>query len=195
MAASARYSHAIFYPANPAAVLIALLTARQQLPVCISDGPEIAEPPWIGSSQTKASGAQQMDGWIVTVAVFKEEDDEAFRHVTYVVAVADPAEAVRMTIADCGAKAAMLNCPIEEEQLQRLGLKPGELALYTRTRSIRSSRALVVTNAARLISFSRVRFMTLGSGSRRSREQSVCTRYESAPSASLRNVTVWHAGC
>jgi hypothetical protein len=25
---------------------------------------------------------------------------------------------------DCGAKAATLNCPIEEEQLQRLGLGP-----------------------------------------------------------------------
>ena len=71
----------------------------------------------------------KMDGWIVTVAVFKEEvdDDEAFRHITYVVAVADPAEAMRMTLADCGAKAAMLNCPIEEEQLLRLGVKPGEL--------------------------------------------------------------------
>ncbi|BBB96593.1 hypothetical protein AB7M47_002462 [Bradyrhizobium elkanii] len=72
-----------------------------------------------------------MDGWIVTVAVFKEEvdDDEAFRHITYVVAVADPAEAVRMTLADCGAKAAMLNCPIEEEQLLRLGVKPSELVI------------------------------------------------------------------
>ncbi|GEC59105.1 hypothetical protein BEL01nite_81480 [Bradyrhizobium elkanii] len=73
----------------------------------------------------------KMDGWIVTVAVFKEEvdDDEAFRHITYVVAVADPAEAMRMTLADCGAKAAMLNCPIEEEQLLRLGVKPGELVI------------------------------------------------------------------
>ncbi|MHC2679041.1 hypothetical protein ACVJDU_000605 [Bradyrhizobium diazoefficiens] len=28
---------------------------------------------------------------------------------------------------DCGAKAATLNCPIEEEQLQRLGFGPDEL--------------------------------------------------------------------
>jgi hypothetical protein len=71
----------------------------------------------------------KMDGWMVTAAVFKEDgdDDEEFRHITYVVAVADPAEVVRMTIAKCGAKAAMLNCPIEEEQLRRLGMKPGEL--------------------------------------------------------------------
>ncbi|MHC2338183.1 hypothetical protein ACVIW0_007472 [Bradyrhizobium sp. USDA 4454] len=70
-----------------------------------------------------------MDGWIVTVALFKKDsdDDEEYRHVTYVVAVADPSEAVRRTVADCGAKAAMLNCPIEKEQLQRLGLEPGEL--------------------------------------------------------------------
>ncbi|MGY3530808.1 MULTISPECIES: hypothetical protein [Bradyrhizobium] len=69
-----------------------------------------------------------MDGWILTVAVPKEDgDDDEFRHITYVVAVADPAEAVKMTIAESGAKAAMLNCPIEEEQLQRLGVKPGRL--------------------------------------------------------------------
>ncbi len=46
-----------------------------------------------------------MDGWLVTAAVFKEDgDDDEFRHVVYAVAVADPAEAVRMTIADCGAR-------------------------------------------------------------------------------------------
>ncbi|UGY25625.1 MULTISPECIES: hypothetical protein [Bradyrhizobium] len=70
-----------------------------------------------------------MDGWIVTVSVLKEDghDDEDFRHITYVVALADPADAVRMTIAECGAKAAMLTCPIDEKQLPRPGLKPGEL--------------------------------------------------------------------
>ncbi|MGY4403914.1 hypothetical protein [Bradyrhizobium sp. USDA 3315] len=68
-----------------------------------------------------------MDGWIITVALFKEGgDDEEYRHITYAVAVADPAEAVRMIIEDSGAKAAMLNCPIEERQLQKLGVKPGE---------------------------------------------------------------------
>ncbi|MGY4403768.1 hypothetical protein ACVIYL_004571 [Bradyrhizobium sp. USDA 3315] len=69
-----------------------------------------------------------MDGWLVTAAVFKEDgDDEEFRHVVYAVAVADPAEAVRMTIADCGARAGMLNCPLQKKQLQKLGLEPGEL--------------------------------------------------------------------
>nr|QIG99681.1 hypothetical protein G6P99_38905 [Bradyrhizobium sp. 6(2017)] len=69
------------------------------------------------------------DGWIVTVAIFKKDrdDDEDFRHVTYAVAVTDLAEAVKLTLKDCGAKAAMLNCPIEKEQLQRLGVEPGEL--------------------------------------------------------------------
>lgn len=71
----------------------------------------------------------KMDGWMVTAAVFKEDgdDDEEFRHITYVVAAADPAEAVKLTVKDSGAKAAILNCPIEEEQLLRLGVKPGEL--------------------------------------------------------------------
>nr|QIG95497.1 hypothetical protein G6P99_25905 [Bradyrhizobium sp. 6(2017)] len=69
-----------------------------------------------------------MDGWMVTVAIFKEDsDDEEFRHITYAVAVTDPAEAVKLTLKDCGAKAAMLNCPLEEEQLQRLGVEPGKL--------------------------------------------------------------------
>ncbi|WP_375779340.1 hypothetical protein ACE103_10480 [Bradyrhizobium sp. ma5] len=72
--------------------------------------------------------AQQMGGWIVTVAIFKEDsDDEEFRHVTYAVAVANPKEAVKLTLKDSGAKAAMLNGPIEEQQLQRLGVEPGEL--------------------------------------------------------------------
>uniref|UniRef100_A0A974ABC9 Uncharacterized protein n=2 Tax=Bradyrhizobium quebecense TaxID=2748629 RepID=A0A974ABC9_9BRAD len=73
----------------------------------------------------------KMDGWIVTAAFFTEDgdDDEEFGHIICVGAVADPAEVVRMTIAECGAKAAMLNCPIEEEQLRRLGVKPGELLI------------------------------------------------------------------
>ncbi|MEY9493780.1 carbonic anhydrase [Bradyrhizobium elkanii] len=70
-----------------------------------------------------------MGGWLVTVAIFKEDsdDDEELRHVTYAVAVADPTEAVKLTMKDCGAKAAMLNCPLEKEQLQRLGVEPGKL--------------------------------------------------------------------
>ncbi|MGY3533189.1 MULTISPECIES: hypothetical protein [Bradyrhizobium] len=68
-----------------------------------------------------------MDGWVVTVAVFKEDgDDEEFRHV-YAVAVADPSEAVRITLANSGARAGMLNCPLQKEQLQKLGLKAGKL--------------------------------------------------------------------
>ncbi|UGY20864.1 MULTISPECIES: hypothetical protein [Bradyrhizobium] len=46
-----------------------------------------------------------MDGWIVTVAVFKEgADDEEFKHITYAVAVADPSEAARMTILQTAAQ-------------------------------------------------------------------------------------------
>ncbi|MGY3698843.1 hypothetical protein ACVIGA_008985 [Bradyrhizobium sp. USDA 3240] len=37
-----------------------------------------------------------------------------------------------MTIAECDAKAAILNCLIEEEQLQRLGVNPGELLVVQR---------------------------------------------------------------
>ncbi len=37
-----------------------------------------------------------MDGWIVTVAIEHDDDDDAFRHVTYAVATADPAEAVKL---------------------------------------------------------------------------------------------------
>lgn len=70
-----------------------------------------------------------MDGWLVTVAVFKEDsdDDEEYKHVTYAVAVSDPTDAVKLSVKDSGAKAAMLNCPMDEEQLKRFGLKPGEL--------------------------------------------------------------------
>ncbi|WP_244978735.1 hypothetical protein [Bradyrhizobium pachyrhizi] len=69
----------------------------------------------------------KMEGWMVTVAIEEDGDDEAFRHVTYAVATDDPAEAVKLSLKDSGAKAAMVNCPLEEEQLQRLGLQPGEL--------------------------------------------------------------------
>ncbi|PDT73945.1 hypothetical protein CO675_27510 [Bradyrhizobium sp. C9] len=71
----------------------------------------------------------KMDGWLVTVAISKEDsdDDEEVRHVTYAVAVADPAEAVKLIISDSGVKAAMLNCPLEAGMLQSLGLEPGEL--------------------------------------------------------------------
>ncbi|MGY3530792.1 MULTISPECIES: hypothetical protein [Bradyrhizobium] len=72
-----------------------------------------------------------MDGWIVTVAFFKEGDDGEYRHITYAVAIADPAEAVKMIIKDSGAKAAMLNCPIEEGKLQMLGVKPGEFIVVS----------------------------------------------------------------
>ncbi|WFU54473.1 hypothetical protein QA639_33275 [Bradyrhizobium pachyrhizi] len=65
---------------------------------------------------------------MVTVAIEEDgDDDEAFRHVTYAVATDDPAEAVKLSLKDSGAKATMVNCPLEEEQLQRLGLQPGEL--------------------------------------------------------------------
>ncbi|MGY4403803.1 hypothetical protein ACVIYL_004606 [Bradyrhizobium sp. USDA 3315] len=102
-----------------------------------------------------------MDGWIITVAVFNERgDDEEFRHITYVVAVADPGEAVRMTIAESGAKAAMLNCPIEEEQLQRIGVKPGDLKVVHDTGLIQSSHAIGVISS-RLISFNRVGSTTM----------------------------------
>lgn len=57
-----------------------------------------------------APEGSKVDGWIVTVAIFKKDsdDDEDFGHVTYTVAVTDPAEAVKLTLKDCGAKAAML---------------------------------------------------------------------------------------
>ncbi|WP_038380258.1 hypothetical protein [Bradyrhizobium elkanii] len=72
---------------------------------------------------------RKMGGWIVTVAIFKDDSDEdkELRHATYVAAVNDPAEAVKLILKDCGAKAGMLNCQIEEEQLQRPGLQPGKL--------------------------------------------------------------------
>ncbi|MCA6104058.1 hypothetical protein J6525_37420 [Bradyrhizobium sp. WSM 4400] len=73
-----------------------------------------------------------MDGWIVTVALSRKGgDDEEYRHITYAVAVADPGEAAKMIIEDSGAKAAMLNCPIEEGQLQMLGVKPGEFIVVS----------------------------------------------------------------
>lgn len=53
----------------------------------------------------------KMGGWIVTVAIFKDDSDEdkELRHATYVVAVNDPAEAVKLSLKDYGAKARMLN--------------------------------------------------------------------------------------
>ncbi|GEC58994.1 hypothetical protein ABIF38_002995 [Bradyrhizobium japonicum] len=49
----------------------------------------------------------KMGGWIVTVAIFKDDSDEdkELRHATYVVAVNDPAEAVKLSLKDYGAKA------------------------------------------------------------------------------------------
>ncbi|WP_198400372.1 hypothetical protein [Bradyrhizobium pachyrhizi] len=58
-----------------------------------------------------------MDGWIVTVAIEQDGDDDAFRHVTYAVATADPAEAVKLSLKNSSAKAAMLNCALEQNQL------------------------------------------------------------------------------
>lgn len=77
------------------------------------------------------------------------------------VAVADPAEVVRMTVAECGAKAAMLNCQSKRSQLRRLGAKPGELLVVHDDEITALFRALVVIAAPRLISFSCVRFTTL----------------------------------
>ncbi|MHC2338151.1 hypothetical protein ACVIW0_007440 [Bradyrhizobium sp. USDA 4454] len=54
-----------------------------------------------------------MDGWLVTVAI--KEDDDEYRHRTY--AVADQRKAVKLALKDSGAKAAMVNCPLENGML------------------------------------------------------------------------------
>ncbi|MGY2983808.1 hypothetical protein [Bradyrhizobium sp. USDA 4508] len=71
-----------------------------------------------------------MDGWLVTVAIKEDgddDDDDEHRHITYAVAVADQRKAVKLALKDSGAKAAMVNCPLEDGMLQTLGLEPGEL--------------------------------------------------------------------
>ncbi len=69
-----------------------------------------------------------MDGRFVTVAI-KEggDDDDEHRHITYAVAVADQRKAVKLALKDSGAKAAVVNCPVEDGMLQTLGLETGEL--------------------------------------------------------------------
>ncbi|MCP1846775.1 MULTISPECIES: hypothetical protein [unclassified Bradyrhizobium] len=62
----------------------------------------------------------------MTVAI-KKDGEEEYRHITYAVAVVDQIEAVQLAIEDSDANAAMVNCPIEEELLQQLDVRPGEL--------------------------------------------------------------------
>ncbi|MGY3530838.1 hypothetical protein ACVILK_005373 [Bradyrhizobium embrapense] len=68
-----------------------------------------------------------MDGWLVTVAIKEDDEDDEYRHITYAVAVADQRKAVKLALKDSGAKAVMVNCPLENGMLQTLGLEPGEL--------------------------------------------------------------------
>ncbi|WP_166298592.1 hypothetical protein [Bradyrhizobium sp. 2S1] len=72
-----------------------------------------------------------MDGWLVTVAIKEDgdDDDDGYRHITYAVAVANPSKAAKLAMRDSVAKGAVLNRPLEAGMLQSLGLEAGELAV------------------------------------------------------------------
>jgi hypothetical protein len=72
---------------------------------------------------------QMAAGWMVTVAIFK--DDGKVGHITFAVAIADPSEAVNAALRTCAGEAAVVNRELGEEPMRDLGLKPDEvLAIY-----------------------------------------------------------------
>ncbi|MEY9493786.1 hypothetical protein [Bradyrhizobium elkanii] len=64
-------------------------------------------------------------GWMVTIGVPK--DDGKLRYVTYAVAIADAAEAVKASLAASAGEAAISNSELREADLKGLGLRAGEL--------------------------------------------------------------------
>lgn len=92
-----------------------------------------------------------------------------------------PMEAVKLTMINPGTTAAMLNCPIEEEQLQTLNGDPVRslctIALGTalRSRTTASGYRHSCSEAARLVAWRGVKRHNF----------LVCRRF----------FTVWHAGC
>ncbi|MCS3482223.1 hypothetical protein M2212_009125 [Bradyrhizobium elkanii] len=67
-------------------------------------------------------------GWMISVGVVK---DGKVRYVTYAVAMANQAEAVKASLAASAGEATIVNSELREADLQGLGLKAGELvAIY-----------------------------------------------------------------
>jgi hypothetical protein len=66
-----------------------------------------------------------MTGWMVTVAVVK--DDDEIGHEMYAVAIGDPAQAVKSALKAADGEAAVLNYQIDEGSMKNLGLTLGEV--------------------------------------------------------------------
>lgn len=68
-------------------------------------------------------------GWMVIVGIIKADDSVG--HITYAVALADPARAIDAALQACAGVAAVINRELGEEAAKDLGLKAGEvLAIY-----------------------------------------------------------------
>ncbi|MGY3492318.1 hypothetical protein [Bradyrhizobium sp. USDA 4502] len=68
-------------------------------------------------------------GFLILVATFDDEGN--FGHITYAVAVADAAEAIRIAMEESAGSAAVVSSELNEAQLRDLHLNAGELlALY-----------------------------------------------------------------
>ncbi|WP_175609034.1 hypothetical protein [Bradyrhizobium ivorense] len=99
----------------------------------------------------------------MTVADLQERDDEEFSHLARALAVDDGKR--ELTLINCGATAALLNGPIEEEPLQRLSVEPdASIVVHDTIDPIVSRPRLLGT--APPISYDRVRLPTFMLASR-----------------------------
>lgn len=66
-----------------------------------------------------------MAGWIVTVAVVRDNDE--LGHETYAVAIDDPGQAAQSALSAANSDAAVVDGEIDEASMRRIGLKAGDL--------------------------------------------------------------------
>lgn len=66
-----------------------------------------------------------MSGWMVTVAVLR--NDDRFGHEMYAVAISDVDQAVKLALKMSNSEAAVVNGSIDEAAMNAMGLKPGQL--------------------------------------------------------------------
>ncbi|MBC9880009.1 hypothetical protein G8O24_21990 [Bradyrhizobium sp. INPA01-394B] len=66
-----------------------------------------------------------MAGWMVTVAVVRENDE--LGHEMYAVAIDDPAQAAQFALKVANSDAAVVDGEIDEASIKSIGLKPGDL--------------------------------------------------------------------
>jgi hypothetical protein len=73
----------------------------------------------------RLTGNIHMAGWMVTVAIIKDEDQVS--HEMYAVAIDDPTQAIDAALEAVNGEAAVVSGPIDEASLKSAGLEAGEI--------------------------------------------------------------------